>query len=66
MTAAFDSAPGVAFSTESRDVDEDGVIIGTGMTLLNRSGLSLYLKYSSEFRGDYKSHVLYGGLRYEF
>jgi outer membrane autotransporter protein len=66
MTAAFDSAPGVAFTTDSRDVDQDGVVIGTGMTLLNRAGLSLYLKYSSEFRSDYKAHVLYGGLRYEF
>jgi outer membrane autotransporter protein len=66
VTAAFDGSPGVAFTTQSRDIDKDGVIIGGGMTLLNKAGVSLYFRYDSEIRSDYAAQQLSGGLRYEF
>jgi outer membrane autotransporter protein len=66
ITAAFDGSPGVAFTTQSRDIDKDGLIIGGGLTLLNKSGVSLNFRYDGELRGDYTSQRLSGGLRLEF
>ena len=66
ITAAFDGSPGVAFTTQSRDIDKDGVIIGGGMMFLNKAGVSLHARFDSELRGDYTSQRLSGGLRFEF
>ena len=66
MTAAFDGSPGVVFTTESRDIDKDGIIIGGGATLLNKSGVSLSFRFDGEIRGNYCSTQLSGGLRFEF
>jgi len=66
ITAAFDGSPGVAFTTESRDIDKDGIIIGGGITLLNKTGVSIYFRYDGELRGDYDAQRMSGGLRIEF
>jgi outer membrane autotransporter protein len=66
VTAAFDGAPDTSFTTDSRDVDKDGIIIGGGVTLLNKSGVSMYLRYDSEMRPNYDSQRMSGGIRLEF
>jgi outer membrane autotransporter protein len=66
ITAAFDGSPGTSFTTESRDIDKDGIIIGGGVTLLNKAGVSTYFRYDSEMRGNYDSQRMSGGFRYEF
>ena len=66
ITAAFDGAPGVSFTTEGDSLSQDGLFVGCGVTLLNKKGVSVNVRYSGEIRSDYKSHMLYGGLRYEF
>jgi uncharacterized protein with beta-barrel porin domain len=64
--AAFEGVPDVSFTTESREIDEDGILIGGGVTLINQSRLSLYLRYDGELRGDFSAQRLSGGWRYEF
>jgi outer membrane autotransporter protein len=66
ITAAFDGSPGVSFTTESRNIDKDGLLIGVGIALLNTSGMSMDLRYDFETRGDYSAQRIAGGLRYEF
>jgi len=66
ITAAFEGAPDVLFTTESRDLDQDGVLIGAGVTALNKESLSLDIRYDTELRGDFTSQRIAGGIRYEF
>jgi outer membrane autotransporter protein len=66
ITAAFDGSPGVSFTTRSRDIDKDGLIIGGGVTMLNKAGVNMYVRFDGELRGDYTSQRLSGGLRFEF
>jgi hypothetical protein len=51
---------------KSIDVDKDGEIIGGGMSLMNKAGVSIYFRYDGEIRSDYTSQQLSGGFRYEF
>lgn len=66
ITAAFDGAPDVFFTTESRDTEKDGVLIGAGITLLNTSGLNMYVRYDNEIRGGLFAQQVFGGFRNEF
>jgi outer membrane autotransporter protein len=66
VTAAFDGSPATTFVTDGRDVDDDGVILGAGLTLIGKSNVSLSVNYSGELRSHYEAHALTGGIRYEF
>ena len=66
MTASFDGSPSVSFTTQSRDIDKDGILIGGGITLLNKSALSVYFRYDAEMRGNYDAQQMSGGFRCEF
>jgi uncharacterized protein with beta-barrel porin domain len=66
IRAAFDSAPGVGFTTEGDELSQDGLVVGCGVTLLNKKGVSVNVRYNGEVRGDYESHQLSGGIRIEF
>jgi len=65
INAAFEGAPDVSFTTESHDMD-DGILIGIGVTVMNRSGMSMYVRYDDERRGDFTAHRISGGMRFEF
>ncbi len=64
--ASFEGFPEVSFTTESRDIDDDGVLVGVGVTVLKNSGLSMYLRYDGEMRGDFSAQKISCGLRFEF
>jgi outer membrane autotransporter protein len=66
IRAAFDGAPGVSFTTEGDEISEDGLVVGCGLTLLNKKGTSVNIRYNGEIRGDYEAHQLSGGIRIEF
>ena len=66
ITASFDGSPGVSFTTENRHVDKDGLRIGAGISLLKKTGVSLYLKYDFEIKSSYDAQQISGGFRYEF
>jgi len=64
--AAFDGSPANTFTTESRDLDRDGIIIGGGLTLINKGGMSSYFRYDGEIRGKFDAQRMSGGMRLEF
>ena len=66
IEAAFDGSPVTTFVTDGRDIDEDGVILGAGLTFINRGNVSISVEYVGELRSHYESHALTGGIRYEF
>jgi len=66
ITASFTGAPGAPFSIRGQDVERHGATVGAGITLVRENGLSIGLKYNGEFREDYLSHGVIGGIRYDF
>jgi outer membrane autotransporter protein len=66
ITVRFEDVPATSFTTESRDIDQNGILIGAGIMLLSKSGFSMHVRYDGERRGDFKASQLSGGLRYEF
>jgi len=66
LVAAFDSAPSLKFETDSPDVRKDGLILGLGVTAINKKHFSLSLNYKGEIRNGYTAHALTGGMRVEF
>ena len=66
ITAAFNGSPGVSFTTESRDIDKDGIIVGGGLTLLHMSSVSMHFRYDAEMRSNYHAQQFSGGIRFEF
>ncbi|RPJ31211.1 MAG: autotransporter outer membrane beta-barrel domain-containing protein [Planctomycetaceae bacterium] len=66
IVARFDGAPTTAFAIDSRDIDRDGVLLGAGLTLINKGRLNLAIHYIGEVRSHYDSQAVIGGLRYEF
>jgi len=66
ISAAFQGSPDISFTTEDRDIDEDGILIGVGVTVINKSNTSVYLRFDGEKRGDFSAQRISGGLRYEF
>jgi uncharacterized protein with beta-barrel porin domain len=66
ITASFVGSPEAAFTVTSRKPEENGIVVGAGITFLNKGGFTASLRYSGEVREDYQSHGLYGLLRYDF
>lgn len=66
ITAAFDGSPSMTFVTDSRDIDKNGVILGAGLTLINKDSVNISMRYMGELRNHSKSHALTVGIRYEF
>jgi outer membrane autotransporter protein len=66
ITTAFAGAPNNSFSIEGQGVEKNGFTIGTGITLMNKRGLTTSVKYNGEFREGYGAHGIIGELRYEF
>ena len=66
VTSSFAGAPGIKFSVEGQPVEKDGIVFELGATLFHRSGISVPVKYSAEFREGYSSHGILGMFRYEF
>jgi outer membrane autotransporter protein len=66
ITAAFAGSPNSLFSMEGQHVEKNGVSVGAGITLMNKSGLITSVKYSGEFRDSYSAHGIIGELRHEF
>ena len=67
VTASFASAPGTSFSVNGQDPENNGLVVGAGITFMSRNGFSSSLKYRGDFRNGYQSHGILGELlRYEF
>jgi len=66
ITTAFEGAPNNSFSIEGQGAENNGLTIGTGITLMNKRGLTTSVKYNGEFREGYRAHGVIGELRYEF
>lgn len=66
ITSAFAGSPGLTFAIPGQDVDADGLLLGTALTLLNKKGFSLTVDYQGDFRSDYESHALAAELRLVF
>ena len=66
ITAAFDGSPTMTFVTDSRDIDENGIILGAGLTFIDKDSVNISMRYTSELRSHSKSHAFTLGIRYEF
>jgi outer membrane autotransporter protein len=66
ITTSFEGAPNSAFSIDGQSVEQSGVTVGTGITLMTKGGLITSVKYNGEFQEDYQAHGVIGELRYEF
>jgi outer membrane autotransporter protein len=66
ITASFEGAPNVAFSTDGQDVEPLGVVVGGGLTWLTEHGFLAELKYAGEFREKYQSHGVMAQIRISF
>ncbi len=66
LTAAFDSAPTLKFSTEGSEVEQHGLLAGFGLTMFANKSFNLSIDYAGEFREHYTAHTFTGGLRIEF
>lgn len=66
IEAAFDGSPAATFVADGRDIDEDGAVLGAGLTFINKGNVSISVEYVGELRSHYESHALTGGIRYEF
>jgi uncharacterized protein YhjY with autotransporter beta-barrel domain len=66
ITTSFAGSPGASFSLDGQDVEKHGAILGAGLTFIHQSGFSTSLRYSGEFRGDYKSNGVMGEIRFSF
>ena len=66
LIAAFDSAPGMKFATDARDVERNGLRAGVGLTMINKDHVSISINYQGEYRSNYTAHGLIGGIRLEF
>ncbi len=66
IVAAFDSSPSTTFVSNSRDVDKDGIIVGTGLTFISDNNVNISVKYNGELRSHYEAHSFVAQLRYEY
>lgn len=66
ITAAFDGSPTMTFVTDSRDIDENGIILGAGLTFIDKDSVNISMRYTSELRSHSDSHAFTLGIRYEF
>ena len=66
ITASLAGAQSTTFSIKGQDVEQHGMITGTGVTFVNKGGFSMSLKYNGEFRKHYQAHGIIGDIRIEF
>jgi len=63
ITAVFAGSPNSSFSVEGQHADKNGITVVAGVTVMNRAGLSVSVKYKGEFRDGYSAHGIIGELR---
>jgi len=66
ITSSFAGASGDAFSITGQEVEQNGVVVGAALTLMQVSGIESSLTYSGEFRDGYDAHALIGQIRIAF
>jgi outer membrane autotransporter protein len=66
ITAAFAGSPNTTFSVAGQDIDRNGIVLGAGISFMQKGGFSARLRYEGELREDYRSHGVLGELRYAF
>ena len=66
VTSALAGASGDSFSVDGQDVEQNGLIIGAELTLVQENGFSSSIGYGAEFRDDYDAHAVVGQIRFEF
>ena len=48
------------------DIDENGIVLGAGLTFIDKDSVNISMRYTSELRSHSKSHAFTLGIRYEF
>ena len=66
ITSSFAGASGDAFSITGQEVEQNGVVVGAALTLMQVNGIESSLTYSGEFRDGYDAHALIGQIRIAF
>ncbi|MFZ7127524.1 MAG: autotransporter domain-containing protein [Desulfobacterales bacterium] len=66
ITAAFEGAPAVAFTTDGQDVEPLGFVTNAGLTWMTAYGIEAELKYTGEFREGYEAHGIVGQVHWSF
>ena len=66
ITSSFAGASGDAFSITGQEVEQNGVVVGAALTLMQVNGIESSLSYSGEFRDGYDAHALIGQIRIAF
>jgi outer membrane autotransporter protein len=66
ITSSFAGASGDAFSITGQEVDQNGLVVGAALTLMQVNGIESSLTYSGEFRDGYDAHALIGQIRIAF
>ena len=64
--ASFINAGGPGFTVSRGPVDENGIEVGAGVTLLINRNFSLYANYSGTFYSSSVNHMATAGLRFDF
>ena len=66
VTSSFAGAPGDAFSITGQEVEQNGLVVGASLTLMQAGGFQSSIAYSGEFRDGYDAHALIGQIRFAF
>jgi uncharacterized protein with beta-barrel porin domain len=66
VDASFAGIPDLGFTMPGQDAEADGVRLSLGLGYRNDRGLSTFLRYMGEVRGDMEWHAIEGRLRWEF
>ena len=66
VTSSFAGAPGDAFSITGQDVEQNGLVVGASLTLMQAGGFESSIAYSGEFRNGYDAHAVIGQIRFAF
>jgi len=67
ITSSFANTPASSFIVRGQDVEDDGAIIGVGLTYTDKSDrLGFALKYNAELRSDYDDHSILAEIRFSF
>lgn len=64
--AAFQGAPTAGFRVRSAQPGRDAAVMGAGLTLGLRGGVSLYADYAADLRANLTSQAVTGGFRVSF
>jgi outer membrane autotransporter protein len=66
VSATFASLGGPSFTVNGVEPDEDSALVGVGVNANMSNNMTLFLDYDGEFRSDFNSHTVSGGLRWKF